>query len=142
MIVGYIIAGLIDYRFDIRRKHYRRQAAFRFALGIALFLWDLLGTKLQVLTQPFFPGPAGIMEAFVSEGNFIFQNTLYSLRLYIFGFFFGVLLHRRYASPGRSDQKSPNEEYEELGHAFSDGLMPNASLLKDTKGKLLGKPDP
>lgn len=39
----------------------------------------------------------------------------------------------------RSDQKSPNEEYEELGHAFSDGLMPNASLLKDTKGKLLGK---
>lgn len=90
LIIGYIIAGFIDYRFDIRRKHYRRQAAFRFALGIALFLWDLLGTKLQVLTQPFFPGPAGILEAFVSEGNFILQNTLYSLRLYVFGFFFGV----------------------------------------------------
>lgn len=92
LILGYIIAGIIDYRFDIRRKNYRRQAAFRFACGIGLFLWDLLGTKLQVFTQPFFPGPAGIMEAFVSEGDFILQNTLYSLRLYLVGFSVGVIL--------------------------------------------------
>ena len=92
LILGYLIAGIIDYKFDIRRKNYRRQAAFRFVCGIALFLWDLLGTKLQVLTQPFFPGPAGIMEAFVSEGDFIFQNTLYSLRLYLAGFIVGVIL--------------------------------------------------
>ncbi len=92
LILGYIIAGIIDYRFDIRRKNYRKQTAFRFACGIALFLWDLLGTKLQVFTQPFFPGPAGIMEAFVSEGGFIWQNTLYSLRLYFVGFSLGVVL--------------------------------------------------
>ena len=92
LIIGYIIAGIIDYKFDIRRKHFKKQTAFRFACGIALFLWDLLGTKLQVFTQPFFPGPAGIMEAFVSEGEFIGQNTLYSLRLYLVGFLSGVIL--------------------------------------------------
>ncbi len=92
LIIGYIIAGIIDYRFDIRRKNFKKQTAFRFACGIALFLWDLLGTKLQVFTQPFFPGPAGIMEAFVSEGDFIWQNTLYSLRLYLIGFLAGVIL--------------------------------------------------
>ncbi|MBE5843961.1 MAG: ABC transporter permease subunit [Butyrivibrio sp.] len=92
LMAGYLIAGIVDYFFDKRRDKYRKQALFRFVCGIALFLWDLLGTKLQVLTQPFFPGPAGIMEAFISEGHFIWENTLYSLRLYASGFVLGVVL--------------------------------------------------
>ena len=60
-------------------------------MGLLLFLWDLLGTKLQALPQPFFPGPAGIMEAFVAESDYILENTLYSLRLYICGFSIGVV---------------------------------------------------
>ena len=74
-----------------RRKKYRHRAKFRFAVGIALALWDLLGTKLQVLPQPFFPGPAGILEAFLIEGDYILENTLYSLRLFSWGFVLGVI---------------------------------------------------
>ena len=38
-----------------RRKVYCKNAAFRFAVGIALALWDIGGTKLQFFPQPFFP---------------------------------------------------------------------------------------
>lgn len=75
-----------------KRKKYKSRAKFRFAVGIALGLWDLLGTKLQALPQPFFPGPAGIIEAFLIESDYILENTLYSLRLFAFGFVFGVIV--------------------------------------------------
>jgi NitT/TauT family transport system permease protein len=75
-----------------RRKHYVKQAPFRFALGIALLLMDIAGTKLQITPQPFFPGPAQILEAFLKEGTYIGKNLGYSMRLFGTGFFFGVLL--------------------------------------------------
>ena len=91
LIAGYLLAGLAAGRDEKKQKQYRSRAPFRFACGIVLFLWDLLGTKTQVFIQPFFPGPAGIMEAFVQEPGFILQNTLYSLRLYLFGFLIGTV---------------------------------------------------
>ena len=90
LVVGYVIAGIINAFYEERQIKFIKRAPFRFACGIALALWDILGTKTQVFTQPFFPGPAGILEAFVQEGDFILQNTLYSLRLYLFGFLIGT----------------------------------------------------
>ena len=90
VIVLYIVIGIVDARSKERRKKYQKAAPFRFVMGLLLLLWDILGTKYQVLTQPFFPGPAGIMEAFVAEGDFVLQNTLYSLRLYLVGFISGT----------------------------------------------------
>lgn len=92
LIVGFLIAGIVCAVNEDRHKKYIKKAAFRFACGLALFVWDLLGTKLQMLPQPFFPGPAGILEAFVEEGGFILRNTLYSLRLYLCGYLLGTLL--------------------------------------------------
>ena len=66
-------------------------AKFRFAMGLALAAWDILGTKLLILPQPFFPGPAIIMDAFLGDTKFIWQNTLYSLRLFAAGFSVGVV---------------------------------------------------
>lgn len=88
----YLGSGIYSAFDKQRRKKYKNRAKFRFAVGIALGLWDLLGTKLQVLPQPFFPGPAGILEAFLVEGDFILQNTLYSLRLFAYGFVLGVIV--------------------------------------------------
>ena len=73
-----------------RRRKFKKQALFRFAAGLALALWDILGTKLLALPQPFFPGPARIIESFLMEGSYIWQNTLYSLRLFTVGFLLGV----------------------------------------------------
>jgi NitT/TauT family transport system permease protein len=95
-----VVAGIIFlilifavYAFfnEDRRVKAVSKAPFRFALGLALAVWDILGTKYLLLPQPFFPGPAKIMEAFLLESGFILQNTLYSLRLYAFGFTAGVL---------------------------------------------------
>ncbi len=87
----YLGIGIFSFFSKDRQKKYKKRAPFRFAVGIALALWDLLGTKLQVLPQPFFPGPAGIIRAFLMEGDFIWQNTLYSLRLFTSGFLLGIL---------------------------------------------------
>lgn len=87
----FLIRGLIALKDHDRWKKFVKGAPLRFASGIALLLWDLLGTKWQVLPQPFFPGPAGIVEAFLIEPEFIFENVLYSLRLYAAGFIMGVV---------------------------------------------------
>ena len=89
MILWYVLQGVAAHA---EAEWYIRKTAFRFAIGIGLAIWDILGTKLQILPQPFFPGPAGIAEAFISDGTFIFENMLYSLRLFGLGFSLGVLL--------------------------------------------------
>lgn len=90
LIILYLAIGVFSAFDKDRQKKYKKRASFRFAVGIALALWDLFGTKLQLLPQPFFPGPAGIIEAFLTESGFILQNTLYSLRLFAVGFILGV----------------------------------------------------
>lgn len=91
LILGYILSGILSYRREEKRIYYESRAGFRFAMGILIGILDLTGTKWKVLPQPFFPGPAEILEPFLSESGFLLSNTLYSLRLYIFGFSFGVL---------------------------------------------------
>jgi NitT/TauT family transport system permease protein len=73
-----------------RRKKFKKRVPFRFAIGLVLALWDILGTKLLALPQPFFPGPARILEAFLMESGYIWRNTLYSLRLFSAGFLLGT----------------------------------------------------
>ena len=92
IVIIYLGIGIYSASEKDRRKKFRKRSQFRFAAGIALALWDLLGTKLQVLPQPFFPGPAGIIKAFLIESDFIWQNILYSLRLFAAGFLLGVVV--------------------------------------------------
>ncbi len=88
----YAAAGVRAWGDNDRRKSYSKRAAFRFAVGIALAVWDIGGTKLLFFPQPFFPGPAQVIEAYLVDSEYILQNTLYSLRLYAAGFSCGVLL--------------------------------------------------
>lgn len=92
IILIYIISGIVSFKDKDKRKKFCKNAYFRFALGLAVALWDIGGTKLQFFAQPFFPGPAQVVEAYLADSNYIVQNTLYSLRLYAAGFSCGVLL--------------------------------------------------
>ncbi len=92
LMLIYSTAGIRAFFVKARRKIYCKNAAFRFAIGVALALWDIGGTKLQWFAQPFFPGPAQVIEAYLADGDYIVQNTLYSLRLYAAGFSCGVIL--------------------------------------------------
>ena len=92
LIIGYLVFGAIDYRDEVKRANYISKAGFRFVMGLLIGILDITGTKIKILPQPFFPGPAEILNPFLEEGGFILTNTLYSLRLYFFGFLFGVLL--------------------------------------------------
>ncbi len=89
--VFYLALGIYSSTEKTRRKKFKKRIPFRFAMGLLLFIWDLTGTKLLLLPQPFFPGPAGIVRAFLMESGFILQNTLYSLRLFTAGFLLGVV---------------------------------------------------
>lgn len=90
LMVIYALKGVEAYFTPHKRAHYVKQAAFRCALGIALALFDLLGTKLQATPQPFFPGLAQILKSFLMEEAYIGTNVLYSLRLFGAGFALGV----------------------------------------------------
>ncbi len=91
LILFYLGASVYSFFDDGRRIKFAKRGPFRFVIGIALAAWDILGTKLLLLPQPFFPGPARIIEAFLMEGDYIWQNTLYSLRLFAIGFILGVV---------------------------------------------------
>lgn len=90
-ILLYLGTSVYSFFDDSRRIKFAKRAPFRLVVGIALSVWDILGTKLLLLPQPFFPGPARIIEAFLIDGNYIWQNTLYSLRLFAVGFILGVI---------------------------------------------------
>ncbi|WP_223849863.1 ABC transporter permease [Bifidobacterium vespertilionis] len=89
----YVVIGVVDARrgpADVAR--FRERAQFRFAAGLALAVWDVTGTKLQTLPQPFFPGPSKVIEPFLTDGDYIALNTFYSVRLFAAGFIVGVFL--------------------------------------------------
>jgi NitT/TauT family transport system permease protein len=90
LILLYLGIAVFSWFDPDRRKKFGKRVPFRFAIGLALALWDILGTKLLLLPQPFFPGPARIIEAFLMESDYILKNTLYSLRLFSVGFLLGI----------------------------------------------------
>ncbi|MBM7685674.1 ABC transporter permease [Defluviitalea raffinosedens] len=92
IVLLYAGIGIFSYFDPLRKIKFVDRTPFRFAVGIVLAIWDILGTKYLILPQPFFPGPAKILEPFLMEGKFIFENMLYSLKLYAAGFSIGVLL--------------------------------------------------
>ena len=91
LMIYYLLQAAYAYREANTKKKYVKKAPFRLAIGIVLAIWDIAGTKLEILPQPFFPGPAGIAEAFLADGKYIWQNTAYSIRLFAAGFIIGVV---------------------------------------------------
>lgn len=92
LVIFFVANGVYSYKNPERKKRYEKKVPFRIGIGIVLGIWDVAGTKLELLPQPFFPGPAGIAEAFLSDSTYILQNTLYSLRLFAVGFVLGVII--------------------------------------------------
>lgn len=94
LIIILIYAGIAVFSFfdNDRRKKFIKRAPFRFVIGIVLALWEILGTKTLLLPQPFFPGPSRILETLLIEGDFVLENTFYSLRLFTAGFLSGIVL--------------------------------------------------
>ena len=91
IILFYAGIGIFSYFDPVKRDKFSRRAPFRFAMGLVITVWDILGTKLLLLPQPFFPGPAKILESFLIEGGFILENALYSIKLFLVGFTLGVV---------------------------------------------------
>lgn len=55
LILIYGAAAVYSFWGEERRKQFLSRVPFRFVIGLALALWDILGTKLLLLPQPFFP---------------------------------------------------------------------------------------
>ena len=92
LFVLYLGIAIFSWFRADRREKFVKRATFRFAIGLVLFVWDLLGTKFEILPMPFFPGPSQITWVFVDERKLLFGHVLYSLRLYFFGFVSGIVL--------------------------------------------------
>ena len=92
LIALYLGIALFSSFSETGRIRFAGRAKFRFAMGILLTAWDLLSTKSDILPLPFFPGPSKITGVFLDEYAFLLSNTLYSLRLFFFGFLSGIVL--------------------------------------------------
>ena len=92
LIALYFAAAVVSWFSGGRRARLVSRAPFRFAMGVTLAVWDLLGAKLGILPLPFFPGPSKVADAFREDFVFLIENTVYSLRLFAFGFVAGVVL--------------------------------------------------
>ncbi|MCD7948061.1 MAG: ABC transporter permease subunit [Oscillospiraceae bacterium] len=92
LILLYLVIAVCSCFDAGRRMRYASRMPFRLAMGLVLAIWDILGTKYLLLPQPFFPGPAKIVEAFLMDSGYILQNTVYSLRLFAVGFALGVII--------------------------------------------------
>ncbi|MDR1978887.1 MAG: ABC transporter permease subunit [Synergistaceae bacterium] len=68
------------------------KARFFAAVGIALLAWDMLSTKAGIFPLPFFPGPVQIVEVARADWRELLRSTLYSLRLFAYGFASGTVL--------------------------------------------------
>ncbi|MDR2610098.1 MAG: ABC transporter permease [Clostridiales Family XIII bacterium] len=90
VILLYLGIAVFSFLDQDRRRKFIERAPFRFAVGLVLAVWDVLGTKFLLLPQPFFPGPARILEPFLMEPGYILQQILYSLRLFACGFVIGA----------------------------------------------------
>ncbi len=90
IILIYVGIGIFSFFDKDRRNKFVKRAPFRFAIGLVLAAWEILGTKLLLLPQPFFPGPAKIIETILIEGDYVLENMFYSLRLFAAGFTIGV----------------------------------------------------
>jgi NitT/TauT family transport system permease protein len=91
LILLYLAIAAFSWFDPDRRKKFAKRVPFRFVIGLLLGLWDVLGTKLLALPQPFFPGPAKILEPFLMEPGYLVQQILYSLRLFAYGLVIGVV---------------------------------------------------
>ncbi|MCI1955738.1 MAG: ABC transporter permease subunit [Oscillospiraceae bacterium] len=100
-VYRFLLAGLIllyagiavfSWFDEKRRARFLSRVSFRFAMGLLLAVWDLLSTKTGILPLPFFPGPSQVTAVFQDDFAFLLSNTFYSLRLFFFGFFSGVVL--------------------------------------------------
>ena len=92
VILIYLLAAVRAVFDPVRREKYVKQAKFRFVMGLLLLVYDLAGTKFRITPQPFFPGPAQILETFLIDTSQVWTNLLYSLRLFAAGFLSGVVL--------------------------------------------------
>lgn len=68
----------------------RYKALFLSAGFLVLEVYELITIKWALLPALFFPAPERIIEVFITEGLFILQCLVYSLRLLLGGFFLGA----------------------------------------------------
>ncbi|MFT8890100.1 MAG: ABC transporter permease [Ethanoligenens sp.] len=81
------VIGIFSKKIGARVNH---KAQFYFGTALVLTGWDLLSTKTGVLPLPFFPGPDQILQSAVGDWKLLAISTLYSLRLFFFGFIIGA----------------------------------------------------
>jgi NitT/TauT family transport system permease protein len=81
------VIGLFNKKLGAKVNH---KSQFYFAAGLTLAAWDILSTKTNILPLPFLPGPDQIIQAAVGDWQLLTVSTLYSLRLFFFGFLIGT----------------------------------------------------
>ena len=59
---------------------------------IFLFIWEILTTKLNLMHPVLIPAPEDVFNVFINQYKTLLEGVVYSLKLLLIGFFFGLTL--------------------------------------------------
>jgi NitT/TauT family transport system permease protein len=96
LLIGIVILMValyaVSYFWPLLRQKLLHKAQFLVAGGLALAAWDILSSKLFILTPPYFPGPVNIMAYIPSNWENLITHIGASSQLFITGLVLGTIL--------------------------------------------------
>jgi NitT/TauT family transport system permease protein len=91
--LGAAVAAALAQAFWPPLQRWMREKCPIFAAAAGLLcVWELITTGFRLLPLPYFPSPAGVLEAMVSDRNLLFDSTWHSLILLLAGYSLGVVI--------------------------------------------------
>ncbi len=85
-----IVAAIAALRPAFLRNWVREMFPIVGAAALLLTVWEVITTGFRLLPMPYFPSPAGVISAMVSDRGLLFDSTWHSLILLLSGYALGV----------------------------------------------------
>lgn len=80
---------------NFKKQWYETLSYYSLFISVVIFLtliYEIITLKTALLPLPFFPSPAKILEAYVTDWAILLKSAAYSLRLLVLGYFIGLIL--------------------------------------------------
>ena len=91
LLLAFLVVGLICALARALRRKWIASLARVVTLAAAVILgWDLVVTKLALLTPPFFPPPSRVFDVYTTDFGLLLSSIGYSLRILVSGWLLGA----------------------------------------------------
>lgn len=87
-----VVAAAIQPLWPALRRWMQHMCPIMAAAVLLLTAWEAITSGLRLLPMPYFPGPAGVLQALIDDHALVFDSTWHSLFLLLRGYLLGVAI--------------------------------------------------